>query len=103
MAKRRPTYLQDRGPSVSAPTNLEDPPGVQPITTKATKLDPEGEGKGTLGDMGNLVDLEAMMADVKVVEVFKPRSGDEGGPRFHFLSTERKVSGRNGRFGGELT
>jgi hypothetical protein len=27
---------------------------------------------------------------VKVVEVFKPQIGDEGGPRFNFLSAERK-------------
>jgi hypothetical protein len=57
--------------------------------------------------MGNLVDLDATMAEVEVVEVFKPQSGDEGGPQFYFLSAERKKgrssSSRNGRFGGELT
>ena len=43
-------------PSAPAPTNSEDPPGVQPSTTKASKLDLEGEGMGHFSDMGNPVD-----------------------------------------------
>ena len=60
MAKRRPTYLQD---------TLYPPLPTRKIIqecSRALQRQRKGEGLGRLGDMGNLVDLEAAMVDVKV-------------------------------------
>ena len=76
--------------SASVLTNPENPPGVQPSTTKATKLDLEGEGMGNLAETVDLVDLDAKIVDGKVVEASELQGGEEGSPRFDFLSTKWK-------------